>query len=353
MGKLEIVTMRIMTAAVLASLMALPALAQTVPNPKDAKSYTVEDVASIATLPAGEPAAGRIAFSDHHQDRLADPVSGLMKFSDWALAKPVQKQFLGLFPDYDEASVTVAGKTRKKRMYVFVAEARFRVERAAESIDPSRYVSAAFLEKLDPAIKHRVIAADEAVPNKSAQPAANGVPGRRWCNGAGAICIHSTYKFEGKLPAGVQLVNKLREGGRKISDTIEFESELRVVPAAEIDAAGLAKLTGIAAPVTGVVEQNIFWVNQVMPFGKLLLVVQPHPTETGKALVSAFMALGVEADLLEKKKEYGQVPVLRNLIPAQLIAGKSSFNIGNSISAGLPKYARNSIRAVAGLIGAP
>jgi hypothetical protein len=343
---IDSVMMRMVIVAALLTpvVAAAPALGQ------EGKNFIVDDVASVAALPATQPAAGRIAFSDHHQDRLADPVSGLMRFADWAQAKPVQKQFLSLFPAYDEATVTVAGKSRKKRMHVYVAEARVRVARAAEGIDPSRYVSLSFLEKLDPAIKHRVISADEAVPNKTAQPAANVDPQRRWCAAAGVVCIQSSYKLEGKLPAGVQLVNKLKESGRKISDTIEFQSELRVVPPAEIDAAGLAKLTGVAAPVTAVVEQNIFWVNQVMPFGKLLLVFQPHPAEPGKTLVSAYMALGVDSDLLEKKKEYGQVPVLRNLIPAQLLAGKSSFNTGNSISAGLPKYARNSIRAVAGLI---
>jgi hypothetical protein len=349
--------MRIVTVLAFAALMASPALSQTAPKDAvkeaaDAKGFTVEDVAAVASLPAAQPGPGRIMFADHHDDRLADPVSGLMKFSDWALTKPVQKQFLGLYPTYDEANVTVAGKTRKKRMHVYVAEARFRVERAAETIDPARYVKLSFLEKLDTALKHRVIAADEAVPNKIPQPVANTDPPRRWCAGAGVLCIHSTYRLEGKLPAGVALVNKLKEGGRKISDTIEFESELRALPAADIDAAGLAKLTGVDAPVTGVVAQNIFWVNELMPFGKLLLVIQPHPSEPGKTLVSAFVALGVESDLLEKKKEYGQVPVLRNLIPAQLIAGKSSFNTGNSISGGLPKYARNTIRSVAAMIAA-
>jgi hypothetical protein len=41
------------------------------------------------------------------------------------------------------------------------------------------------------------------------------------------------------------------------------------------------------------------------------------------------------------------VPVLRNLVPAQVLVGKSSFNTGNSISAGLPDYTRNRIKAVA------
>ena len=42
------------------------------------------------------------------------------------------------------------------------------------------------------------------------------------------------------------------------------------------------------------------------------------------------------------------MPVLRNLVPAQVLAGKSSFNTGNSISAGLPVYARNQVKAIAG-----
>ena len=39
-----------------------------------------------------------------------------------------------------------------------------------------------------------------------------------------------------------------------------------------------------------------------------------------------------------------------NLIPAQVLMGKSSFNSGGSISAGLPDYTRNRIRAIAALL---
>ena len=41
---------------------------------------------------------------------------------------------------------------------------------------------------------------------------------------------------------------------------------------------------------------------------------------------------------LERKKQYENVPVLRNLVPAQVLAGKSSFNAGSSLSAGLPAF---------------
>src|SRR6185295_16010094 len=103
-------------------------------------------------------------------------------------------------------------------------------------------------------------------------------------------------------------------------------------------------------PPVGAIEQSIFYVNQVMQFGKLLAVFQRHPTEAKETIVTVFMALAVESSLLSKKKEYGKIPVLRNLVPAQVLAGKSSFNTGNSISAGLPAYARNQIKAIASIL---
>ena len=42
--------------------------------------------------------------------------------------------------------------------------------------------------------------------------------------------------------------------------------------------------------------------------------------------------------------------MLRNLVPAQLLMGKSSFNSGDSLSAGLPKYARSRIKAIADMM---
>jgi len=61
--------------------------------------------------------------------------------------------------------------------------------------------------------------------------------------------------------------------------------------------------------------------------------------------------LAIESGVLDKKKEFEKVPVLRNLVPAQVLMGRSSFNSGDSISAGLPKYARNEIRTIANILG--
>jgi len=113
------------------------------------------------------------------------------------------------------------------------------------------------------------------------------------------------------------------------------------------------RLRGIAvvdAPISGVLEQNIFYVNQIMKFGKFFAVFQVHPSDADKTVVTAFMTLAIKARVLDEKREFEKVPVLRNLVPAQVLMGQSSFNSGESISAGLPKYARNEIKTVASLL---
>lgn len=317
-----------------------------------AQPFKIVEVASVVSQPLGQLAPQTIAFSDHKDDNIADRTSGLLRFEDWAQTRMVQKQFLGLFPSYDEAVLNAGtgSKPRKRRLHVYVAEARFALKKPAASIDLTRYTTLAFLQQIDPAIKHKAITPDDVGPNKTPQ-AANHNPARRWCEGEGPpVCIQSTYKLEGKLPLGIALVNKLKEHGKKYSDTIEFQSELRVVPKAEIDDAGYRKLTGVDAPVAAALEQNIVQVNQVMQFGKLLAVFQPRPDDATQTVVTAFVVLGVDSELFEKKKEYGNVPVLRNLIPAQVISGNSTFNSGNSISAGLPNYARNRLKAIAEIL---
>ena len=106
----------------------------------------------------------------------------------------------------------------------------------------------------------------------------------------------------------------------------------------------------LATPSVGALEQSIFYINQVMQFGKLLAVVQQHPTDPAKTVATVFMTLALESNILTKRKEYAQVPVLRNLVPGQVLAGKSSFNSGNSLSAGLPLYARNQVKAIAAFL---
>src|SRR5262249_33665820 len=148
-------------------------------------------------------------------------------------------------------------KPYTEKLYMYVAQARFVLAKAPTAIDLSRYVTLPFLEKIDPAINHKVISAADATAFKDKAGTANYSPNRKWCTGpATSICIQSTYKFEGKIPVGIMLVNQLRDS-KKVVDHIDFRSELAVLARSDLDQAGLQQLTGLDTPVTGALEHNI------------------------------------------------------------------------------------------------
>jgi hypothetical protein len=321
----------------------------------DAQEFRIEEAASPAALAVDQLKPKTIAFTDRPSEELIDPDAGLMRFEDWAKARPIEKQFLSPFPSYVEPTVevTVDGvpKRFKEKLHMYVGEARFALARPPGSIDLAGLVTLPFVERIDSAIKHRLITSADAISPKDPRAVHNQHPLRRWCEVRPVtICIRSRYQFEGKLPIGIQIANKLRDTPKKIADYLEFESELTLRPPAEVGEMGLATLTGLDTPPVGAIEQNIYFINQVMQFGKLLAVFQRHPTDPNQTIVTVFMALAVESSITGKKKEFMKVPVLRNLVPAQVLAGKSSFNTGNSISAGLPVYARNQAKAIAAIL---
>jgi hypothetical protein len=341
-----------MTRILLAVAPAVLALAAA-PTTVVAQDFRLKEVASVTAVPPAQVEPRTILFSDHKGDDTADPVTGLIGFEDWGRVRPLEKELLSLHPAYVEptVNVTLNGVTKpyKKKLHAYVAEARFVLAKPPSAVNLSRFASLQTLQKIDPSIRHKTLSPADAMPLKDPEFAFNRHPDRRWCEPP-AVCVESHYDLEGKLPMGIRLANKLEEGGKKIAESIVFQSEIRVLSREEAARPALARLAGLDQPVAGALDQTLFWVNQIMTFGKLLAVVQPHPTDPGKSVVTAFMALGVKSDVLEKKKEFERVPVLRNMVPAQVLMGNSSFNTGTSISAGLPKYVRNRIQAIAGIL---
>jgi hypothetical protein len=321
-----------------------------------AQDFRIADAGSAKDWNPSQLKPGTIVFSDAAGGG-ADGRINLIAFADWARTQPAQKKFLSLFPGYSEPTVTkvvsagAAAAPVVEKLTMYVAQARFVLDRPPGSLELAHYVTLPFLEKIDPAITHSAIAAADVNPLTDPQGTGNDNPQRKWCTGRTMlICIQSIYKLEGKIPIGIMLVNKLRDSPKKVSDHIDFQSELSRLPPADTDEAGLKELTGLDDPVAGVLEQNIFYVNQIMKFGKLFAVFQGDPVDSGKTVVTAFMALAIKASVLDERRTFEKVPVLRNLVPAQVLMGQSSFNSGNSISAGLPKYARNEIGTIAGLL---
>jgi hypothetical protein len=318
-----------------------------------AAEFQIVKVASL-TGSAASLQSGTILFNDRRPDENSDK-GAFIAFADWARTKPVEKQFLSLFPGLTEGmthkTVDGAKKEVKDELSMYVTEARFKLMKPAASIDLAPFANLNFIQSVDPAIKHQTIQPSEISVGKDERSAGNKNPDRVWCEGAGVVtCTRSNYKLEGRLPMGVALANKLRDSDKKMSDTITFESEMRLLKPADVDEAGLRKLTGIDTPVAGVLEQNMFYVNQVMRFGKLIAVFQPNPADEKSTVATVMIALAVSTSTLDSKKKYQDVPVLRNLVPSQVLLGQSSFNTGNSISSGLPNYVRNRIKAIASLL---
>jgi len=325
----------------IACLLALGAFASLA----EAGQFTVTDVPSISS--AVEIKSHNIAFTELGHDEATNPV-GLIPFEEWAKTNPEQKKLLSPFPDYVEPTVVkpINGveKTITEKLLIYVAEARFAVSRPPQSIDLAHYATTDFLARLDPAIEHRPLSPSE-VDNES-----NKNPSRQWCGADKKVaCVRSTYHLEGKLPIAVQLVNQLTDQS-KLDEYLEFQSELGILAPPALDQGGLAQLTGIDTPVAGAIEQTIFHVNQIMQFGKFIAVLQADPADVNRTIVTAYIALALKARPLESSKKYESVPILRNMVPGMVLAGKSSFNTGQSISAGLPLFARNNVRAVASIL---
>jgi hypothetical protein len=320
----------------------------------NAQDFQIVKVASITGTNVDQLKANTIFFNDHRLDETTDK-GAFIHFDEWIRTKPVQAKFLNIFPSFREGMVhKVIDGTRKEvkdELQMYITEARFKLSRPADSVDLKGFATLPFIQSIDPAIKHASIQPGDVSTAKDEKGSNNKNPDRNWCEGTGvAACVRSSYKLEGKLPIGVALANKLRDSEKKLSDTIEFESEMRLLTPADVDAEAVQKLTGVTTPVAGVLEQNMFYVNQVMRFGKLVAVIQPNPADAKSSIATVMIALAVGSSTLEQKKKYESVPVLRNLVPSQVLLGYSSFNTGNSISAGLPNYVRNRIKAIAGIL---
>jgi hypothetical protein len=319
-----------------------------------AQDYEIVKVASVAGAAIDGLKPKMIFFTDHRADEKSD-AGAFIRFDEWNRTKPNEAKFLNLFPAYKEGMIhkIIDGSKKevKDELQMYITEARFMISRPASSVDLKSYATLPFIQSIDPSVTHEAIQAADTSVEKDEKAVNNKNPERRWCEGASVTaCIRSHYKLEGKLPIGVALANKLRDSEKKISDSIDFESELRLLSASDVDQDGMQKLTGVNTPVAGVLEQNMFYVNQVMRFGKLVAVFQPNPADAKSTIATVMIALAVSSSTLEMKKKYQAVPVLRNLVPSQVLLGMSSFNTGTSISAGLPSYVRNRIKAIAGIL---
>src|SRR6266568_4577411 len=89
-----------------------------------AQEFRLEEVAALTNLPIGQLKPKTIAFADHPEN-LVDPGTGFMRYEEWAKARPLERQFLGLYPGYSEpdTDLVVDGvkKRFKEKLHMYVA----------------------------------------------------------------------------------------------------------------------------------------------------------------------------------------------------------------------------------------
>ena len=150
---------------------------------KTAPDFVIEETTSPAALAPAQLKPKTIEFLDRPNEELIDPDAGLIRFEDWAQARPVEKQFLSPFPSFVEPMIetTVDGvrKRVKQKLHMYVAEARFVLGRAPGSLDLASYINLPFIERIDPAVKHQLITSAEAVSPKDPRAAPNQHPLRK------------------------------------------------------------------------------------------------------------------------------------------------------------------------------
>ena len=113
------------------------------------------------------------------------------------------------------------------KLYMYIAQARFLLDKPPGAVGLSRYITLPFLQKVDSAVKHQTISASDVPPLDDERGAGNANPDRKWCTGRAAlICIQSSYKLEGKIPIGILLANKLRDSAKRDGRSHRFPERI-------------------------------------------------------------------------------------------------------------------------------
>ncbi len=107
-----------------------------------AQDFEIVETPSVTQPPVAQLKPRSIVFSDKPGDDLVDPAVGFIRFEDWAKVRPVQQQFLSLYPGYAEPNVDIiVDGTRRRyreRLHMYVAEARFVISRPPASLKLAR-----------------------------------------------------------------------------------------------------------------------------------------------------------------------------------------------------------------------
>ncbi|MEA3069277.1 MAG: hypothetical protein QOD29_723, partial [Alphaproteobacteria bacterium] len=102
---------RVFALLICAGAVAASARAQNAPP-----EFTIQETTSPAGLAPEQLKPKTIEFLDRPNEELIDPDAGLIRFEDWAQARPVEKQFLSPFPSFVEPMIETTVDGVRKRV---------------------------------------------------------------------------------------------------------------------------------------------------------------------------------------------------------------------------------------------
>src|SRR5947209_5599614 len=84
-----------------------PAKAQGADPKAQTQEFRLEEVSSLADLPVAQLKPKSVVLADRPPGNLLDPGTGFMRYEDWARARPLEQQFLSLYPGYGEPNTDI------------------------------------------------------------------------------------------------------------------------------------------------------------------------------------------------------------------------------------------------------
>ena len=293
----------------------------------------------------------------------------IVPFQDWVTKSAKEASVLNLFPGFKEPTVEVveSGDVQQKQLKLVMYNSRTKIvaNRAAININLANLISEPFLKKLDPEALHKKISATETMPvvsgrgsipnfkwcnkNPKADILLPGLersqahmirPGRPWCSADSRTVCYETCRI---IPLGstlrttVQLINLpkqlAKKAGKDYGMATQFEARYYTSEAEFGAKFPLKSLTGVDSAVSGILEISLFYINQIILYGKLIVVLQANPANSQQTILTGLNTYGIRSDSWNKPM-YG--PQLQ-----YMLQGKSELNMQTGILAGLPVFSKN------------
>lgn len=342
----------ILIAMLVASFAATPAYAH---HTVEVKSTADFDALTIEQM---DPA--KLYFDDGAKDAQGGDVDPIT-FDEWAAKSPVQAEYLALWNGYTQPEILLRDGIRKtkKNLTVFVSRAKAVLNKPAASINYAGMISMDFIRGLDASFQHEEITDPRMLmPNSAGKGPVRAFhwcnkdgqnpitrqtretslemlnpPNRQWCDNAErARCLESCYIFTKEWTEYTTFANGAFVDPTDQKDMgIATQSEIRYyLSEAEMGmSTPVAQLTGVNSKVTGVLRQNIFYVNQAIQFGTVTAIFQEHPSDPSKTIVSSYFTFAVGTSTWTGYK---------GMLSELMMGRGGGLNTESGITSGLPKY---------------